>query len=831
MNYKSKLFLLFFEIIFIFIFVFQIEAQGVKRIVILKVDGLQGDYVDHFVRERDPATGKSKLPWFEEVFYKNGTRAANFYTRGMSLSGPAWSVLDTGQHLQLKGNVEYDRYTLHPYDYLNFLPLQINYGLKKQVDMPGVEVLDQIRLPLLSDAFGYRNRYLSYQLFHRGNQWGVLAGGFVNLFPRRPAEFIDEWTIGFDFRDATVSQNERDIIGKLSSQPKIDYFDYFTGVFDHISHHNNDTQSRFKVLKELDGVVGRVWMGIQASPRASETALFIISDHGFNSDEEVYSQGFNIVKLLASAGGGGHHVITKRRLMLDYSIKGVYPLIPLITTTSKESYYLKGQGNKYPTALVDFDGNERSSVHLRDSDVNILHILLQEMQNRKLAPPVRTAAANAFFEIINRRRAGWQKTIDNLNEELAALRRWIETKQPIVNAQPKKFTPEEIAEGTEKEVIRLYAQVQNALRDEANYREYVRVLSNLLSLNREGFDARKIKIEDYIAKGAMGERNSVYELQNYVVGLSPQGLTANAGGGIDYEKSFKRVDYLDLFQSQVVRNNVQPKLSNRPIDFVATDIPLEQISGALSLDLKADENPIWLYGGRNRQALILARQNANGERSYRYVPVANLRQQADGKFSFEIKTLDRGFPLKILEDENLDVPSADKLAWLGDWHTEIEWLHALHKTLYSNAIIGLNEQLASHPLTGFESEQDLTEDEKLLHRFRLHQRELTKTDLLLHASYHWNFDMRGFNPGGNHGSFYRISTNSTLMMAGGSKTGIPRGLTIEEPYDSLSFVPTVLSLMGKIDRDNQPTADLYRLGFRKFPGRIIREVIQKNDEE
>ena len=822
MNCKSKLFLLFFEIIFVFIFVCQIPGQ-VKRVVILKVDGLQGDYVDRFVRERDSATGKSKLPWFEEVFYKNGTRMANFYTRGVSLSGPSWSVLDTGQHLQLKGNVEYDRYTLHSYDYLNFIPLHINYGLKKQVDMPGVEVLDQLRIPLLSDAFDYEKRYSSYQLFQRGNQWGVLAKGVANLFASAPKELIDEWTIGFDFRDATVSQNERHIISKLTNQSEINYFDYFSGAFDHISHHNNDTQSRFKVLKELDGVLGRVWMGIQASPRAAETALFVVSDHGFNSDERIYSQGFNVVKLLASSNGGGHHVITKRRLMLDYSIKGIYPLLPLITTPSKESFYLKGQDDKYPTALVDFDGNERSSIHLRDNDVNILHILLQELQKDKLTPQLKIAATNTFFDVLNRRRKGWQKTVDDLNEELGVLRRWIEIKQPIVNAQPKKFTPEEIAKGREKEAIRLFSQVENAVRDETKYREYVRVLSNLLSLKRETFDAKKIRIEDYIARGAMGERNSIYELQNYVVGLSPQGLTTNSDGALAYEKSFQQIDYFDLFQSQVVRNNVQRNLSSRPVDFVAASIPLDSFSASFSPDLKPDEDPIWLYGGKDKQALILARKDENGERSFRYLPIANLRQQIDGIFSFEIKVLDRGFPLKMLEDEKLKVLNSDKISWLSDWHSEIDWLRATHKTMYSNAIIGLNEQLVSHPLIGFENEvQGMTQDEKLLHRFRLHQRELTKTDLLLHANYHWNFDVRGFNPGGNHGSFYRVSTNSTLMIAGGAKTNIPRGLTIEEPYDSLSFVPTVLNLMGKVDQDNQPTPDLYRLGFRKFPGRIIK---------
>src|SRR5687768_9155390 len=102
------------------ILVFQSAHAQAKRVVLLKVDGLPYPTVDRFVRERDPQTGKSRLPWFEHIFYQNGTRLTNFYVRGMSLSGPSWSLIDTGQHLQIKGNVEFDRYTFHTYDYLNF---------------------------------------------------------------------------------------------------------------------------------------------------------------------------------------------------------------------------------------------------------------------------------------------------------------------------------------------------------------------------------------------------------------------------------------------------------------------------------------------------------------------------------------------------------------------------------------------------------------------------------------------------------------------------------------------------------------------------------------
>jgi arylsulfatase A-like enzyme len=95
--------------------------------------------------------------------------------------------------------------------------------------------------------------------------------------------------------------------------------------------------------------------------------------------------------------------------------------------------------------------------------------------------------------------------------------------------------------------------------------------------------------------------------------------------------------------------------------------------------------------------------------------------------------------------------------------------------------------------------------------------------LCVHASNHWNFDVRGFNPGGNHGSFYRVSTHSTLMFAGGENTGVPQGIAIEEPYDSLDLMPTLLQLTGEAEQ-GQPNSELSQKGFRQFAGRAIKEL-------
>ncbi|MBK8466363.1 MAG: alkaline phosphatase family protein [Chloracidobacterium sp.] len=798
-------------------------SQGVKRVVLVKVDGLPGYYVDRYVNQRDPETGKSMLPWFEEVFYKNGTRLANFYTRGMSLSGPSWGQLDTGQHLQIKGNVEYDRFTLHPYDYLNFFPYYRDYGLSKRVDMPAVEVMDQLKIPLLSDAFPFEKKYTSPQLYQRGNDWALIAGGFLKLYPGDPGDFIDEWSMGLNFRGILSDQGLRNITGKLAKRPEIDYFDYYDTSFDHISHHNNDDASRLVVLKEMDRVIGKIWLAIQSSPRGEETALILLSDHGFNAKEKVNSQGFNLVKLLTSAEGGGHHVVTKRRLMLNYSVKGLYPLTPLIRTVAAESYYLKGQSQQYPTALLDFDGNERSSIHLRNNDLNMLHILLQQLQSNKLSPELRAAATEAIFKIIGEHSATWRTAADEMDEELDALHRWIEAQQKIIPTLVMKTSKMLPDRGLTEKNRRIAAQTAIAITAESDYRKYLISLRKLLSLKRETFNPHYIKIEDLIAPGAMGDANDIYQLQNYVVGLSAVGLSLDSSRQLDLDKSFTRVNYFELLHSQKVINNVQREVANRPIDFVAIRVPLDAVSASLPDGTNVNEDPIWLVGENEKQALILSRGDADGEQSYRYLPVGGLRQDAFGTVTFQIKDWADGFPLKFFEDKNLAV--SDRKAWLSNWHSEIEWMRTTHKTTYSNAIIGLNDQVDRHPLSNDDS--TLSADEKLISRFRQRQRRLTEADMLILANNHWNFDVRGFNPGGNHGSLFRVSTNSTLMFAGGEKTGIPRGLTVEEPYDGMSFAPTLLRLMGKIDDENRPKSELKELGFRKFPGRVVREVTGK----
>src|SRR6476469_6723308 len=503
-----------------------------KRVVIVKCDGLPYDLIDRFVKQRDSSTGKSVLPWIDYIFYQRGSRLSSFYVRGMSLSAPSWSLLETGQHLQINGNVEFDRYTLHSYDYLNFFPVYVAGIVGARIDLPGVEVLDSLGLPLLPDAFGHDERYLTTSLYQRGVRYSTLQGGLQNRFNKSAKELFDEWTMGFEMRSALRDELVRELIGKLSN-PQVRYLDLMLMDFDHIAHHNNDLPSQYAVLKGIDSIIGQIWTAIQQSPLAGDTALVIVSDHGFNSDPKVYSQGYNLVKLLGSRAGGGHHVITKRRLMLDYAIKGVNPLVPLITTTTQDTYYLKGQSTDYPTAMLDFDGNERASVHLRDSDVNLLHILLQQMQRRDISEELRKAATDQFFAVIERRRPDWKRDLNELTTELGALNVAIEQQRKLADAQPKKFTKEQIEAGVDDNAKRIYVQLDRWQREQKEYGDYATKLRNLLALSAEAFTPAQVKLESVIPKQSMGDRNTIYELQNYVAGISPNGLVLDSDGTLN----------------------------------------------------------------------------------------------------------------------------------------------------------------------------------------------------------------------------------------------------------------------------------------------------------
>jgi hypothetical protein len=777
----------------------------VKRVVIVKLDGVPENVLERELSRVDPATHKSTLPWMDRIFAQGGTRIDNFYVRAISLSTPSWSMLDTGQHLQIHGNAEFDRYTGHVYDYMNFFPFYVGYARSRKVDMPGVEVLDDQKIPLLIDRFAYPATYQSFQLYQRGVRWKTLEDALPHHFSRSLRELLDEWTIGFELGSTVEEQTERELIDKLSD-PTVQYLDYFTGDFDHVAHAASDPVSQRLALQRIDALIGRIWTAIQASPLGRQTVLVAVSDHGMNTQPGVYSQGYNLLHFFNSRAGGAHHVLTNRHPLDEFKLSGLDPFVTEVVTPSDESRYLKGEGDDYPTALLDLDGNERGSIYLRNSAFNTLHILLKEINRSGTDPSIRRAAMGALFHVIDSHRAAWQVTVQQVSEELGAVRRSMEQQRARIQSEPKKWTDEQRHAGLDKAARRLAVQLDSWREQERTYSDYARALSKLLTLEPNDFDRHKLTAEDLIPKRAMGDPNSVYDLENYVVGPAAGGLVLLPDGSLDFAQSFERIDYPPLLASLSVRNNVQASVGSHPVDFLAMSIP--KTSFTFAEGDAPTEDPIWLYATNDKQALILSRGN-----ELRYLPIRALHQDSRGSVHFEPAPLAPGYPLRIFEDENLAVPQSDREPWLNSWHSEQDWFHATHRTTYSNGIIALHEQFLRPGMPQHAEDLDAT----LLARFNQRRRALAEPDFLIFANDHWNFNVRNFNPGGNHGSFLRPSTHAILLFGGGSDTGIPRHRQVDEPYDSLSFVPTILDLMG--------------LGAEaaKLPGRAIQEVVTETE--
>ncbi len=445
-------------------------APQARRIVILKVDGLNGGLLYHTIAEQDPATGKSRLPWLAHIFEENGTIFDNFYTRGISLSAPSWSMLDTGHHTVIRGNVEYDRYTGHVYDYLNFIPFYLGYARSREVDMPGVEVLDRAGIPLVSDAFPYAQRFQSFQLYQRGVRWTTLEHAAERRFSARFLFSMLESTDTESLDHVLGQQMEKDLDRNLKNSQVL-YLDFFTGDVDHLGHGSNDPADLLAALKHLDALAGRLWTAIEDTPLAEQTIFAVVSDHGMNNVPGVYSQAFSLPDLLNSPAGGAHHVVTDRHQLQEFKLRGLDPLVHRVITPSTASFYLAGQSAEYPTAWLDLDGNERAAVHLRNSDLNKVHILLLQLARPDLPLPIRAAAAERLRETIERHLAAWAGIASSIDEEMHALEQAIAQRKGVV-AQPKKWTVKQRARGEDKAARRLRDQLQSWEHERVAYTSY-----------------------------------------------------------------------------------------------------------------------------------------------------------------------------------------------------------------------------------------------------------------------------------------------------------------------------------------------------------------------
>ncbi len=150
---------------------------------------------------------------------------------------------------------------------------------------------------------------------------------------------------------------------------------------------------------------------------------------------------------------------------------------------------------------------------------------------------------------------------------------------PQSNRSRRNGRREQRDAGLDKAARRLAVQLDSWREQERTYSAYARALSKLLTLEPDDFDRHRLSAEDLIPKRAMGDPNSVYDLENYVAGPAAGGLVLAPDGSLDFARSFERINYPPLLASLSVRNNVQAAVGSHPVDFLADD-PQKPISAS-----------------------------------------------------------------------------------------------------------------------------------------------------------------------------------------------------------------------------------------------------------
>ena len=830
------------------------------RLVVLKFDGLPPATVDRWVRERDPRTGRSVLPWIEQLFYAQGVRFESFYARGMSLSMTSWAILDSGRHGLVKGNWEVDRRTGEPADYLNYVNYYWEAALFRRVYPRGVEQLDAARIPLLSDAFQREERETSIQLLRRGTQFRRFLD--IGLGPVKGpiGETIGDLMVGVDFERSYAETTRKSLLDAVRN-PAIRYVDYYGPHFDHALHDDNDEEQIVRALRETDRIIGEAYSALVESGTADRTVFVVVSDHGATYDEQGrFSHGINLVPYLNRPEMGAHHVMTRRGPLANFSFEGSIfkPRPPLSTVSpSRDSIYLADRPDQVTCAL-DNDGNERVHVHLRSGDLNRFQMLHRALGRKGLDAARRAAVGRAAMAVVERNRAAWEAEAREVREELAALAalegprraelarceqldahyRALEEHggaPPADRIAPyggaSALNTSDRARDVSQRIAELRATLFQAGQLSDEYGAYATRLERRASVRTLEALAATPEAALFGAR-ELGANATFADLAAYPVGLDEIVLTPE--GDLDEARSFATVDYFAAFTGLRVRNTVHADFGTRPVEFVVARLPVDEArraaaeAGLLAGDAAARVTSALLVHGGDRGQLVLFEQGGMpGDALLALVPVAATRAVA-GRLAFEPAPWRAGLPLGLFEAPELGVPAADRAAWLSSFHPEREWLDATHLTSTGLAVPGLSEvfSLAYRDAFAHAMAADRTPEERLARRLELRRRDAMEADLFLHASPHWHFNVKDFNPGANHGSFARSSMHAVLWLLGGEATRVRRGpLVVTRAYDGLDFAPTMLEAAGVTRGGVLPDA-LVRGGFRPFPGRIATEALE-----
>lgn len=831
------------------------DSAANTRLIVVKVDGLPQDAVDAYVNRIDPRTGRSVLPWIRHLYYESGVRTENFYSRGISLSEPSWAIIDTGQHSLVKGNFEADRNTGDTVDHLSFVGFYLDSAKSQRVFPPAIEALDACRTPLTSDAWQFEDRETGIQLLRRGTLWFELFK--VGIAP------ASRGTIGKRVGDILIGVNETEIWAKVSEErfveavrdPAVRYADFYWPFIDEALHDDNSEASLRGALSNFDRMLGRVQQAIAESGTADRTVLAVVSDHGSTYDVEgKYSQGINLIGYLERPEFGAHHSMSRGGPLANYELEGsaLKPFASAIAlTASRHSFYLADRPGQI-TCAMDYDGNERAQLYLRDPDLARLQMLWRALRAGKLDARSYEVAGRGAMAILDRRRAGWSAEAFELGEELVALARRgsaLRREQAALEAETKRARPR----SSESSAGIAPFAGRSALNHRDPYRDLV---DRGRELAVEVFRTDKLRNEYGAFRNSLATRSKVVSVEAFVAadetalfGFREFGRTLDArdlaaypvrlrdivatdAGALDERASFVTVNYLEAFTGIRIRNSASAERGTAPVSWIVAEMDAAATVAALGAagrQVQTIDRAFLVSADRDRQLLMLYRTADDGRQLVTLAPISRFSADSPtGAYEFDLAAWRSGLPFGLFEDESLKTGGQDRSAWLSAEHDLISWRDGVHRTAEGLAVVGFTEVATTAYRQRFDEliARATQADDKLLLRFERRRRDAVATDLFLHAAPHWNFDLKDFNAGGNHGGFGRSSMHTVFWIRGGAQTRIQAGpIAVQAPYDGLDVAPTLMEASG-LTTGGALTDELKRGGFRSYPGSIVREAFR-----
>lgn len=835
------------------------------RLILIKVDGLPPalvaaaafpdrpdlvgrlPYAHQFRRAVDlyrQQTGRQLImPNVRKYFFTEGVVCDNMFAQTLTLSAASWSVIDTGQPSVVKKHGTFSRDTCYLRSHLDGFRDTWDALRHRGEKTSAVWNLDQVGVSLMLDAYDLQRTWTSPQIYSRianSEQLFLMGRKWLTNDQRGikdiASSHLSRLVTGLDYiefnQQVAAEMAAKKILERdLTGHERYDYVSPYFTLMDHQQHIDPHPDNLIHWLVKLDALVGEIFAAVERSQRRDETVVALASDHGSDIKPGQTAISFPITRVFRSPLLGGHTVTT---LLVEQAWRALSTPIPGIdfprVYESEASPYGKAKNPRfgeddYVTSFIDNFGNARAEVHLRNNDLNRLHLILLELQKQPASAP-RFARLRELF------RQTLEQTRQWLEPDLALFEDYHAGAQDLAGRLAGK------ADNYSQDVAwRLRTEVE---RDAPQLQTLRRLLSIRFEPGQGGvfFDevfSKPFRISDYIPKKYLGRANTLYQLSHYTIGLDENLDWVETT--VDPQGRPVSMNYFEIISNFEAANAPANGLRN-PFDIIVAKAPVASTEPPLrQLRLLAEDQhlsqAVWVKSSardhprKGGEALIL--QATDGRIAY--VPVKNLQQQADGRITFSLA--DDLDPLALLRGPGF-VPGADvsPLEWMRAFHPVDEWLRATYQTEYGVTVNTLLDVM-DDPTPEFVDAPDFQKYLIYCSSEQMKQRYLRglkrkyanqQPDFIVWANDLWNFNSKAITSGGSHASLVPIVARTTFMVWGGDHTGIARGRTIDDVVTTLDIAPTLFRAVGMLDDRNQVIRDpasIPERPFHRFPGRVI----------